>query len=99
MEQCYLVSISILEKVLDPLATMEACYRVVPGEDNVTVVRYGPAGLMQQVAFPVVYRIPGVPEDEGTLILMAPTKRSRELESFWKPVEKQLGGAPSYASA
>jgi hypothetical protein len=99
MESCYLVSISVLEEILDPLATLEACYRVVPGKDTVTVIRFGPAGVLQQVAFPVVYRIPGVPENEGTLILMVATEQSRKLESFWKPVETQLVRTSVYPSA
>lgn len=99
MERCYLVSISVLREILDPLATMQACYRIVPGCDTVTVIRYGPKGVMHQVAFPVVYRIPEVPEDEGTLMLMVATERSRESEGFWKPIEKQLVGDSAYPSA
>ncbi len=90
MELCYLVSISTLKDILRPLATEDARYQVVAGQDAVTVVLYGPSGVMNQVAFPVVYGIPEVPPDEGTLILMVATERSREWESFWIPVEKHL---------
>jgi hypothetical protein len=89
-ELCYLVSTSTLKAILSPLATAEARYQVVRGQDAVTVVLYGPLGLIHQVAFPVVYSIPEVPEEEGTLILMVATERSREWESFWLPVQEKL---------
>jgi hypothetical protein len=31
-----------------------------------------------------------VPEDEGTLMLMVATERSREWQSFWVPLESKL---------
>ena len=99
MENCYLVSISVLEEVLEPLATPAARYRLIASEDTVTVVHYGPGGVIHQVAFPVVYRIPDVPEDEGTLILLVATERSREWNSFWMPVEKQLVQSSAYPVA
>ena len=99
MELCYLVSISVLNEILAPLATKEARYRLVPGQDFVTVVYYGPCGLIKQMPFPVVYRIPGVPEDEGTLILMVAPERSREWSGFWTPVQKHLPSTSTYPTA
>jgi len=99
MEHSYLASVSLLREILDPLASLESCYRLVPGCDTVSVIRYGPAGVFHQTVFPVVHRIPGVPEDEGTLILMVATERSREFEGFWEPVEKHLGRISVYPSA
>lgn len=90
MERCYLVSTSTLKEILRPLATEDARYQVVAGQDSVTVVLFGPSGLIHQVAFPVVYSIPEVPADEGTLILLVATERSREWESFWLPVQEKL---------
>ncbi len=90
MELCYLVSVSTLKDILRPLATEDSRYQLVAGQDTVTVVLYGPSGVIHQVAFPVVYSIPEVDSDEGTLILMVATERSREWESFWVPVEKHL---------
>jgi hypothetical protein len=51
---------------------------------------YGPEGLINQFAFPIIYRVEDVPEDEGTLMLMVATKRSREWQSFWVPLETKL---------
>jgi hypothetical protein len=99
MELCYLVSISVLNEILAPLATKEARYRLVPGQDFVTVVYYGPCGLIKQMPFPVVYRIPEVPEDEGTLILMVAPERSREWSGFWTPVQKHLPSTSTYPTA
>ena len=101
MELCYMVSVSVLNEILGPLATKEARYRLVPGLDFVTVVHYGPSGLINQMAFPVVYRIPDVPEDEGTLILMvAPQpQRSQEWSGFWIPVQKHLPSTSTYPIA
>lgn len=99
MELCYMVSISVLNEILGPLATKEARYRVIPGQDFVTVVYYGPCGLINQIAFPVVYRIPEVPEDEGTLILMVASERSREWTGFWTPVQKHLPSTSTYPAA
>jgi hypothetical protein len=99
MAQCYLASISALKEILQAQATQEERYRVVAGQDMVTVVHYGLAGLLHQVAFPVAYRIPDVPEDEGTLILMVATERSREWDGFWVPVEKHLVSASTNAVA
>ncbi len=90
MENCYLVSISILEQVLQSQAESDTRYSLLPSGDTVTVVHYGPVGLIDQFAFPVVYRIPDVPEDEGTMMLMVATERSRECASFWVPLEKML---------
>lgn len=99
MELCYMVSISVLNEILGPLATKEARYRLVPGRDFVTVVHYGPSGLINQMAFPVVYRIPDVPEDEGTLILMVAPQRGQEWSGFWTPVQKHLPSTSTYPSA
>ncbi|MBZ5532795.1 MAG: hypothetical protein LAO20_15305 [Acidobacteriia bacterium] len=99
MELTYLVSISALKDVLKSQTTSEARYRLVAGQDMVTVIHYGPAGLLHQVAFPIAYRIPEVPEDEGTLILMVATERSRTWESFWEPVENRLAHASTNAPA
>ncbi|HET9836885.1 MAG TPA: hypothetical protein VFR84_01540 [Candidatus Angelobacter sp.] len=90
MENCYLVSISILEQVLQSQAESDTRYSLLASGDTVTVVHYGLMGLIDQFAFPVVYRIPDVPEDEGTMMLMVATERSREFSSFWVPVEKML---------
>src|ERR1051326_9353016 len=90
MELCYMVSVSVLEQILDSQAQSDSCYDLLPNEDTVTVVHYGPQGLIRQFAFPVVYRIPEVPEDEGTMMLMVATERSREFESFWLPLESKL---------
>ena len=90
MEHCYMVSISLLEQILQSLAETDTRYTLLAGEDTVTVVHYGPMGLIDQFAFPVVYRIPDVPEDEGTMMLMVATERSRECASFWVPLEKML---------
>jgi hypothetical protein len=85
-----MVSISVLEQILESQARADTCYALLPNEDTVTVVHYGPEGLIRQFAFPVVYRIAEVPEDEGTMMLMVATERSREFESFWVPIESKL---------
>lgn len=90
MELCYMVSINVLEQILDSQAPSNTYYSLLPNEDTVTVVHFGPEGLIRQFAFPVVYRIPEIPEDEGTMMLMVATERSREFESFWLPVESKL---------
>lgn len=90
MELCYLVSISMLHQVLQSQAAPDTYYSLVSHDDTVTVVHYGPTGLLDQFAFPVVYRIPEVPEDEGTMMLLVATERSRECESFWVPLENKL---------
>ncbi len=90
MEHCYLVSISVLEQVLQSQAESNTFYSLFAGEDTVTVVHHGPTGLIDQFAFPVVYRIDDVPEEEGTMMLMVATERSRECASFWVPLEKML---------
>src|SRR5512147_1848666 len=90
MEPCYLVSISQLKEILRPLASEEARYQVIAGEDTITVVKFGPSGVLSQMAFPVVYSIPEVPREEGTLMLMVATERSRGWASFWVPVQEKL---------
>ncbi|HZS25773.1 MAG TPA: hypothetical protein VFB76_00975 [Candidatus Angelobacter sp.] len=90
MELCYLVSISILQQVLQSQAESDTYYSLVAHDDTVTVIHYGPTGLIDQFAFPVVYRIDDVPEDEGTMMLLVATQRSREYESFWVPLESKL---------
>jgi len=90
MELCYMVSISILEQVLQSQAERNTAYKLLANEDTVTVVHYGPAGLIDQFAFPIIFRIPEVPEDEGTMMLLVATERSRESESFWVPLETKL---------
>jgi|SRR5579859_3710646 len=90
MEHCYLVSISILERVLQSQADDDTRYSLLASGDTVTVIHYDAMGLIDQFAFPVVYRIPDVPEDEGTMMLMVETPRSREYASFWVPLEKML---------
>ena len=90
MELCYMVSISILHQILQSQAAPDTYYSLVLHDEIVTVVHYGPAGMIEQFAFPVVYRIEGIPEDEGTMMLMVATERSRESESFWVPLESKL---------
>jgi hypothetical protein len=90
MELCYMVSISTLQEILQSEAKPETFYCLVPSGETVTVIHFGPAGLINQFAFPVVYRIPEVPEEEGTMMLLVATERSREWQSFWLPLESKL---------
>jgi hypothetical protein len=90
MELCYMVSISVLEQILQSQAPSDTSYSLLASQDTVTVVHYGQEGVIHQFAFPVVYRIPEVPEDEGTMMLMVATERSREFVSFWLPLESKL---------
>src|ERR1041385_1067097 len=70
MELCYMVSMSTLHEILQQEAKPNTAYRLLAGDDTVTVIHYGPEGLINQFAFPIVYRVEDVPEDEGTLMLM-----------------------------
>jgi len=90
VELCYLVSISILQQVLQSQAESGTRYSLLLHDDTVSVIHFGPQGLIDQFAFPVVYRIPDVPEDEGTMMLLVATERCRESESFWAPLESKL---------
>lgn len=90
MELCYLASISMLHQILQTQAASDTYYSFVLHGETVTVIHYGPSGLLDQLAFPVVYTIPDVPEDEGTMMLLVATERSRECESFWVPLESKL---------
>ena len=90
MELCYMVSMSTLHEILQSEAKPDTAYRLLASGDTVTVVHYGPGGLIDQFAFPIVYRIEDVPEDEGTLMLLVATERSREWQSFWVPLETKL---------
>jgi hypothetical protein len=90
MELCYMVSMSTLHEILQQEAKPNTAYRLLAGDDTVTVVHYGPEGLINQFAFPIVYRVEDVPEDEGTLMLMVATERNREEQSFWVPLETKL---------
>src|SRR6476620_228531 len=90
MELCYMVSISVLQEILQSEAKPDTLYTLMASGETVTVVHFGPAGLINQFAFPIVHRIPDVPEDEGTLMLLVATERSREWQSFWLPLENKL---------
>lgn len=90
MELCYMVSMSTLHEILQSEAKPDTAYKLFAGDDIVTVVHYGLAGLINQFAFPIIYRIEDVPEDEGTLMLLVATERSREEQSFWHPLETKL---------
>jgi hypothetical protein len=90
MELCYMVSMSTLHEILQSEAKPNTAYRLLASGDTVTVVHYGPEGLINQIAFPIIYRVEDVPEDEGTLMLMVATERSREWQSFWVPLETKL---------
>jgi hypothetical protein len=81
---------SVLKEILQSEAKPDTAYRLIAGGDTVTVVHYGLSGLINQFAFPIVYRIADVPEDEGTLMLLVATERSREEQSFWVPLETKL---------
>ncbi len=70
MELCYMVSMSTLHEILQQEAKPNTAYRLVASGDTVTVIHYGPEGLIDQLAFPIIYRVEDVPEDEGTLMLM-----------------------------
>lgn len=90
MELCYMVSISVLQEILQSEAKPDTLYTLMASGETVTVVHFGPAGLINQFAFPIVHRIPDVPEDGGTLMLLVATERSREWQSFWLPLENKL---------
>ena len=90
MELCYMVSISVLEEILQSEAKPDTIYTLLTSGDTVTVIHFGVGGLINQFAFPIVHRIPDVPEDEGTLMLLVATERSREWQSFWHPLENKL---------
>ena len=87
MELCYMVSVSVLEEILQSAAKPDTIYTLLVNDDTVTVVHYGPSGLINQFAFPIVYRISEVSEAEGTMMLLVATERSREGQSFWLPLE------------
>ena len=90
MELCYLVSISELQEILQSEAKPNTLYALMARGEKVTVVHFGQGGLINQFAFPIVHRTPGVPEAEGTLMLLVATERSREWESFWLPLKNKL---------
>jgi hypothetical protein len=90
MELCYMVSMSVLEEILQSEAKPDTIYTLLANEDTVTVVHFGPSGLINQFAFPIVHRIPDVPEEDGTMMLLVATERSREWQSFWVPLETKL---------
>ena len=90
MELCYMVSISTLQQVLQSQAEDGTSYSLLLHDDTVTVVHHGPTGLIDQLAFPVVHTIPDVPVEEGTMMLLVATERSREVASFWVPLESKL---------
>lgn|SRR5690348_9406847 len=99
MQVSYLTSVSTLKDILAAQSNEHSRFRIIIGQEMVTVVHFGPAGILHQAAFPVAYQIPEVPEDEGTLILMVATERSREWNNFWVPVEKHLSQACTNAPA
>lgn len=99
MQHCYLASVSTLKEILASQSNDRSRFRVIIGQEMVTVVHYSPAGLLHQAAFPVAFQIPEVPEEEGTLILLVATERSREWDNFWVPVEKHLSQATTNAPA
>jgi hypothetical protein len=90
MELCYMVSMSVLEEILNTEAKADTLYKLLANDETVTVVHFGPFGLINQFAFPIVHRIPEVPEEEGTMMLLVATERSREWQSFWLPLENKL---------
>ncbi|HYX54009.1 MAG TPA: hypothetical protein VE783_11205 [Candidatus Limnocylindrales bacterium] len=96
---CYMVSVSSLKEILATQATEQARYKVIMGLDMVTVIHYGVTGVLHQVAFPIAYEIPEIDPEEGTMVLMVATERSREWESFWMPVEKRLTHCSTTAPA
>lgn len=90
MELCYMASMSTLQEILQSEAKPDTAYKLLASGDTVTVVHYGPGGLIDQFAFPIIYRVEDVPEAEGTLMLLVATERSREWQSFWVPLETKL---------
>jgi hypothetical protein len=90
MELCYMVSISTLHEILQSEAKPDTAYKLIATGETVTVVHYGPGGLINQFAFPIIFRIQDVPQAEGTLMLLVATERSREWQSFWAPLETKL---------
>ncbi|HEX2328873.1 MAG TPA: hypothetical protein VHN74_09125 [Candidatus Angelobacter sp.] len=87
---CYMVSVSSMKEILAAQSTEHTRYKVITGEDMVTVIHYGVTGVLHQVAFPIAYQIPEIEEDEGTMVLMVATERAREWSNFWIPMEKRL---------
>jgi len=61
MELCYMVSMSTLHEILQAEARPNTAYRLLASGDTVTVIHYGPEGLIDQFAFPIIYRVEGVP--------------------------------------
>ena len=55
MELCYMVSISVLEEILQSEAKPDTIYTLLANEDTVTVVHFGPSGLINQFAFPLSF--------------------------------------------
>lgn len=90
MELCYMVSMSVLQEILQSEAKPDTIYKLLATGETVTVVHFGPSGLINQFAFPIVHRIPDVPKAEGTMMLLVATERSREEQSFWVPLETKL---------
>ena len=99
MQVSYLTSVSSLKHILSAAADENARFRVINGDDIVTVIQYGPSGVLHQASFPVAYRIPEVSDEEGTLLLMIATERGRTWNSFWVPVEAHVSKCSAQAPA
>jgi hypothetical protein len=89
LELGFIVTVGALNSLLRSLETPDSRYTLAVYRDQ-AVVEHGITTGSAEFSFPVVKRVSGIPQDDGTFILLKAPRQNRERFDFWLPLETRL---------
>ncbi len=89
LELGYIVTVGTLNSILRSLETPANRYTLAVYRDQAIVEHGFPSGSAE-FSFPVVKRMPDIPKDEGTFILVKAPQQNKGRADFWLPLETRL---------
>jgi hypothetical protein len=89
LELGYIVTVSALNSLLRSLETPGSRYTLAVYRDQAIIER-GISGDSAEFSFAVVKRVSGIPQDDGTFILLKAPLQNKGRADFWLPLETRL---------
>ena len=89
LELGYIVTVGALKNVLRSLETSSSSYKLAIYRDQ-AVVEHDMTSGSAEFSFQVVTRMPEMPQDEGTFVLLKAPQQNKARSDFWIPLETRL---------
>ena len=89
LELGYIVTVGAFKSLLQSLETAGNSYKLAIYRDH-AVVEYGLPNNSAEFVFQVVKRVPDMPQEDGTFILLKAPQQNKGRSDFWAPLETRL---------